>query len=413
MRPGSGGSKSAEGGILRESETIARVKSVPARRLAAVYFGYFAFVGAYSPYLGLYLQSIGMSAAAIGLLLAEMQLVRIFAPNAWAWLADRTGTRVRVLQLALLAAALTFCGFFGTVSFAGLALVMAVHAFCSGGVTPLIESTTLAALSSTGMARYGAIRLWGSVGFIVAVLGVGAQLDWLPIASLLWTVFAVIALTFCTSLALPQTAPATRRASESILAIAMRREVLALFAACFLMTVAHGPLYAFFSIYLADHGYAKTTIGVLWALGVLAEIAVFWYLPQWSKRFSMERVLAASFGCAVVRFVMIGWGVDSVAIVVLAQLLHAATFGSYHVAAIALVQRAFAGGRETGGQALYTSVSYGAGGMLGAAGAGWLWESAGPAWTMTVASLCAAAGWMVLRSGRRALSVTQTKERSA
>ena len=62
---------------------------VPHWRLAAVYFGYFAFVGAFSPYLGLYLQSIGLSVAAIGILLAEMQLARVVAPNAWAWFADR------------------------------------------------------------------------------------------------------------------------------------------------------------------------------------------------------------------------------------------------------------------------------------------------------------------------------------
>ena len=109
-----------------------RAAPIPHRRLAAVYGGYFAFVGAYSPYLSLYLESIGLTASRIGLLIAEMQLMRIFAPNAWAWFADRTGRRVRTLQLSLLAGALTFCGFFGVSSFAGLAVVMGVHAFCSG-----------------------------------------------------------------------------------------------------------------------------------------------------------------------------------------------------------------------------------------------------------------------------------------
>ena len=368
---------------------------MPHWRLAAVYFGYFAFVGAFSPYLGLYLQSIGLSVAAIGILLAEMQLARVVAPNAWAWFADRSGKRVRYLRIALFASVLSFLGFFGTISFAGLAIVMGIHAFCSGAVTPLIESTTLGHLK-TGMARYGAIRLWGSVGFIVAVLALGWQLDRWPEATLLWTVLALLVATFICTLAVPEVRTDASRAKASIMAVVRRPEVIALLAACFLMTVAHGPLYAFFSIFLAEHGYSKSAIGMLWAIGVLAEIAVFWYLPAWSRRLKMEQVLIASFACAVVRFTMIGWGIDSVILIVIAQLLHAATFGSYHVAALALIQRAFDAGRETRGQALYSSVSYGAGGMLGAAGGGWLWEAVGPQWTMTISSVAAALGLAAL-----------------
>ena len=174
-----------------------------------------------------------------------------------------------------------------------------------------------------------------------------------------------------------------------------------LLVACFLMTVAHGPLYAFFSIDLAAHGYSKTAIGMLWALGVVVEIIVFWLMPRWAGRLSMERVLLASFAAAVIRFLMIGWLIDSVTAIIVAQVLHAATFGSYHVAALALIHRTFDRGRETRGQALYSSVSYGAGGMVGAAGGGWAWDAVGPAATMSAASAAALLGLLALSMRRK------------
>lgn len=385
---------------------------VPARRLAAVYFAYFAFVGAFSPYFGLYLQSIGMTAWQIGALLAEMQFMRVFAPNAWGWLADRTGQRTPFLRLAMLLATLAFSGLFFASAFVPLALVLALQAFSSGGANPLIESITLGHLRGE-LQRYGAIRLWGSVGFIITVLAVGYQLDRLPASTLLWSVFATLLATFALTLVAIPDSP-TRHAAKGVpvMDVLRRPEVIAFFVACFFMTVAHGPLYAFYSIYLAGHGYSKSVIGVLWSLGVLAEIVVFWLMPAWSLRFSMRQVLIASFACAVLRFVLIGWGVDSLLVLIFAQVLHGATFGSYHAAALALVNQWFRHGREVRGQALYASISFGAGGMLGAAASGIAWEALGPAWTFSLASTAAGAGLLALVIQRKMTGNEETTSAS-
>jgi len=169
-----------------------------------------------------------------------------------------------------------------------------------------------------------------------------------------------------------------------------------LLAACFFMSVAHGPLYTFYSIYLADHGYSKATVGMLWSLGVVAEIGVFLLAPRIFARWSTGAVLVCSFACAVLRFAAIGWGVESLPVLVAAQLLHAGSFGSYHAAALGQVSRWFPGGRRSRGQALYMSLSFGAGGMVGGLGAGLAWDSIGPAWTFTAASVCAALGLILV-----------------
>ena len=109
------------------------------------------------------------------------------------------------------------------------------------------------------------------------------------------------------------------------------------------MQVAHGALYAFYSIYLESAGYSKSVIGLLWMLGVVAEVAVFFWLPQLMRRFSLRALLIASFVSAALRFAAIGWAADLLAVLVAAQLLHAATFGSFHAASIATVHRLFRG----------------------------------------------------------------------
>lgn len=378
----------------------------PAARLASVYFAYFAYVGAMSPYFGLYLLSVGASAWQIGVLLGVMQLARVIAPNLWAAAADRSGERAMLLRWSVAGGTVAFAGLWLTQSFAGMLVVLAAHAMLTAGANPLLEAITLASLRDR-ISRYGAIRLWGSVGFILAVSAVGWQLDHFPIATVLATILATLLLTFLATLGVPRVAGAAR-ASPAPLAPILRDPALrALLAACFLMTVAHGPLYAFYSIYLADHGYAKSTIGVLWSIGVVAEIAVFWLQPRWALRFSMESVFAASLACAVLRFVMIGYGVESFALLAVAQVLHGASFGSYHVAALALVHRRFGEGAQARGQALYTSVSYGAGGVVGALASGLAWESIGPAATFAAASLVALAGLLVSKS-RRTIPASNT-----
>jgi PPP family 3-phenylpropionic acid transporter len=179
--------------------------------------------------------------------------------------------------------------------------------------------------------------------------------------------------------------------------------VVALLGANVLMNVAHGPLYAFYSIYLDAAGYSKTAIGVLWSLGVVAEIAVFLATPWWMRRFGAHQVLVASFALAVVRFALIGWGVGSPGLLVVAQLAHAATFGACHVASVALMNRWFEGARQVRGQALYTSVAFGVGGFVGAAASGIAWEMIGPAWTFGAASLAAAGGLLLLVSSGKLL----------
>ena len=346
-------------------------------RIAGFYFFYFAFVGMFAPYWSLYLKSIQFNAVEISILLSVQPVMRMLAPNLWGWLADRTGKRLMVVQLAALCGALSYLGVFFTTQFYGMLLVLASMSFFWSASMPLVEATTLTYLGKN-TAHYGRIRSWGSVGFIVAVLGLGYAFDYIDIHWLLWAgLFIMLGILFFSRQIPPTSVLAHHTDNQPILSIVMQPQVLALLVACFLMSVAHGPYYTFFSIYLVEHGYAKSAVGMLWALGVVCEIAVFFLMPLLTRRYTLPQILLVSFACAVLRFLLIGWSVDSLWLLLLAQVLHAATFGSFHASAVALIHHFFQGRHQSKGQALFGSLTYGAGGMLGGLASGPIWQHYG------------------------------------
>jgi len=370
----------------------------PYWRLSTYYFFYFGFVGAFSPYFTLYLQSLDYSATDIAVLMSVMQVMRVLAPNLWSWLADRTGLRVPIIRASAMLSLAGFCLFFLTTSFGGMLAAMVVMAFFWSAALPLVESLTFAHLGTLGH-HYGRIRLWGSIGFIVAVVGLGHLLDFVAIEAVLVIIASILGGIIVCGLTLPEAARRGGSRTTARLAETLRRpEVVALLGACFFMSAAHGALYVFYSIHLAAHGYGKAVIGWMWALGVIAEIAMFLVMPALAQRFGMGRILLATLAVAVLRFTVIGWGVESLVLLLFAQLLHGVTFGAYHAAAISLVNRWFPGRLQSQGQALYGSLSFGAGGMLGGLISGVTWDTIGAAWTFTLGSLFALIGliWWAL-----------------
>ena len=372
------------------------VSRVPYRQLAGFYFFYFAYIGAFSPYFALYLQSLDYSAAAIGVMLAVPPAMRIFAPYLWGSLADRSARRVKIAFHAGVAGTVAYFGVFVSSAPAWLFACIALWCFFWSAALPLMETTTLDHLGGRS-GGYGRIRLWGSVGFIVAVVGVGWVLDRAEIALLLWIVGAtLIGILICAWHVPDASHDAANTRGPGIGHVLRRPEVIALIAASMLMSLAHGPYYTFFSIHLVAQGYSKTAVGWLWAIGVIAEIAVFAALPWLYRRFSAQTLLVWSFALTVLRWLLIAWASHVVPLLLLAQVLHAASFGVFHSAALVSVHRLFQGGSQARGQAVYASLSFGLGGTLGGLGSGFAWDRLGAAPTFTAAAGCALLGLVVL-----------------
>jgi PPP family 3-phenylpropionic acid transporter len=367
---------------------------MPYGRLASYYFFHFAALGALVPYWGPYLLERGFSPAAIGALMAILMGTKIVAPNVWGVLADQAGERMPIVRLGALLALLCVLPVFWAHGFWIMALVMAAFSFFWNAPLPLVEAVTFNHLGSR-VHRYASVRVWGSLGFIATVLLLGW---WQESAGSQVVPLAVLVLfvgVWLSCLVIPDRGQ--RPAVQAQVHLGRRLsqpEILAFLAACLLMQASHGAYYAFYSIHLQSHGYGGTAIGALWALGVGIEVLVFINMHRLLARFGAQRILLASLALAVLRWLLIGAFVEVLAVQLLAQSLHAATFGAFHASAIHLAHHYFPGPTQGRGQALYNSVSFGVGGAFGSLIAGSLWAGAGARTTFAVASALAALGFV-------------------
>lgn len=372
-------------------------------RLSAFYLFYFGAIGVVVPFFSYYLQHEGYGVMAIGQLMAIPMAMRVLAPGLWGWAADRTGRRAGALKVAALLATGGAALLLGATGFVAVALALAAFALPWSGLLPQFEATTLSHLGNRPQ-RYGLIRLWGSIGFILAVVGggllfAGARVALVPLALLL--------LVGATAMAVWRTPPPPATAMPRTplrLGAALRRPwVLALLVVCVLQQAAFGPYYVFFTIYLDRLGYGTGAAGLLWAWGVAAEVLMFLYTPRLIERFGSRTLLVFALGVSALRWLLTAWGASSLPLLLFAQTLHMAAFGLFHAVAVLLIHRAFGGGLQGRGQALYSALGFGLGGVLGSLGAGYAWSVAGPAGAWTAAAMVAAvamavAWWGLARS---------------
>ena len=346
-------------------------------RLSSFYLFYFALLGTLVPYWSLYLREDGFSSAEIGLLMAAPQITKLFAPNLWGWLADRTGRRLAIIRAGNLMAALVFALVFFAEGFWPMLAVLIGFSFFWNAVLAQFEVVTLETLGQRSH-RYSHVRLWGSVGFILTVVLVGLVLDYLPVTIVPWILLATLWAIWACTMLLPKGEP--RSAGErtgGLWQLLRRPDVLAFLACAFLMQLSHGPYYTFYTIYLVDLGIARSITGVLWALGVLAEVGVFLVMHHLIRRFTLSTIIITSLLLAALRWILIGTLADLLPVLLFAQLLHAASFGSFHAACITWVHRTFTGGHAGQGQAFYSSLGFGAGWAVGASLAGIFWDELG------------------------------------
>lgn len=370
-------------------------------RLSSFYFSYYFFVGLFVPYWGIYLTSLSFSALQIGALLSLFQISRIFAPNFLGWIADRSGEYIRWIKISSFFGFILFIGIFWANSFLSIFLIMMAMSIFTSSTLPLAESLTLAHLKANKAdSKYSHIRLWGSIGFIVAAILLGIMIDSIGEKSLIYALLLTQLVIFLLAFILPtKKVIFLPKKKRSIWPILKKREVVVLLLSCALMVSSHGLLYNFYSIFLEQQGYSGTTIGLLWAVGVIFEIIIFLLMPRILNKFTLKAVLLISLGFAVIRFFLIGAYVDSMILLFIAQVMHAATFGSFHVASIQLIAHFFYNEHQARGQSLYNSITYGVGGAIGGLGGGYMIEYSGMANTFMLSAILPFLGFMVLILG--------------
>jgi len=351
---------------------------LPYWRLSGFYWVYFASLGVVVPFWALYLNSLGFDARAIGELMAILMVTKIVAPYLWSWIADHTGHSMKIIRIASICSLVAFSGVFFNSDFWWLALVMLLFSFFWNATLPQFEANTMNFLGEDTH-KYSVVRLWGSLGFVFSVIIIGSMLDefgyqLVPVSIFILYVF-IVAFSFIVG-----DAPQKKHHDDSgsIFNVVKQPRVVALLLVCFLIQMSHGPYYTFYSIYLKQFNYSNSVLGWLWALGVIAEIILFMFMHKLMPKYGPRNLLIIALALTTLRWLLIGEFVEEVIIVIFAQCLHAASFGLYHAVAIELFHRNFKGKLQGRGQALYSAISFGAGGAIGTLLSGAYWDAYSP-----------------------------------
>ncbi len=344
---------------------------------AALSASYFAHIGFFNPYLPLWLQELGLSILAISVLVSVQAATRLFAPYGWGWLSDRTGERIQLMRYSACAALLASTGLWwdGGVNWLfGVLLFMFMH---TSAMMPMSEAAMAHLVTQDGVfnaRRYGRIRLWGSVGFLVTVMVAGAFFERAGMYHFpAWTVATMLAVTlsvFCLP-DLKEAIPA-HALRVNVMPVLRQRAVQWFFASVFLHVLSHIGIYVFFSLYLDSLGYSKSMIGLLWALSVVVEIGWFFTQSRWLPRMSLPAWLVLCSVAMVLRMGLTASSAQVLVLLVVAQVLHALTFATHHTVCIALLSQHFSGRLRGRGQALYTVIGYGFPGVIGGLAGGML-----------------------------------------
>ena len=363
-----------------------RKSSAEQHSLAGFYFFYFATIGVLLPYWNLYLKHLEFSARQIGELSAVLLATKIFAPYIWGWIADHTGKRLLVIRLAVFLGMFVFSATLVFQEYWSLLIILTAFSFFWNATLPQFEAATMNNLGDKKH-MYSRIRLWGSIGFIVTASLLAPILETHGIQNLPMIILIILGITCINTLFVSEGSSNTQKqAASSMLKICLQPSVLALLLAAFLIQASHGPYYTFFSIFAEANGYSRGLIGQLWSLGVIAEVVVFFLVYRWLLRLGAKILLVIAMLLTSIRWWLIAYYVEYLPILLFAQLLHAASYGLFHAAAIHLIDRYFSGSVQGRGQALFSSIGFGLGGSIGSLMSGYTWNLIGPSDVYVLAS---------------------------
>lgn len=352
---------------MTEAVPVTKRQMLPYAALSA---SYFAHIGFFNPYLPLWLKDMGYGIFAISVFTSIQAATRLFAPYGWGWLSDHTGERVKLLRYGSTIALIASLGLwfnFGNIWLGAVLLIMFTH---TSGMMPMSEAAMAHLVSQGGSfdaKRYGRVRLFGSIGFLVTVVLAGAWFEKFGMGHFqAWTVVTISAVAVSAWLLPDLKEPVSLDAEKiNIWPILKQAPVQWFFAALFFHILSHIGIYVFFSLYLDSLGYSKATIGILWAVSVIVEIFWFYNQSRWLPKLSLSAWLMI---CAAVMMLRMGITASSASIFVLlviAQMMHACTFATHHTVCISLLSHHFSGRLRGRGQALYTVIGYGFTGVLG------------------------------------------------
>jgi MFS transporter, PPP family, 3-phenylpropionic acid transporter len=382
--------------------------------LRLYYAAIFAALGIYLPFFPRWLEARGLEGLRMGLIVALVPALSLIAPPVLGRLSDALGLRGVLLRIAAAAGCLGFgaiaaaSAFGATPGFGALLALAAAFALCRSAMFVMADVVTLEHASRSGYAR---IRLWGSLGFLLAALGAGRWLDIESATALPAAIAAALAAAFVLSLGLPaRTVVPAVPSAEGTRAL-LARPAFRLFLATYLVSqLAHSAYDLCFSLHLLSMGASSAFVGLAWALGVLAEVVLMARSAPLLERRSAPALAAFAILAAALRWVLIA-SVGSQPVLLAAQPLHALSFGLLWIASVTYVRDVAPPGTLATAQGLFAAAAA-AGNVVGLLLWSALYREAGGAVTFAAAALVALAALWLAVIWRRRAGATSRRDRA-
>jgi len=338
-----------------------------ALRLGLLYAALFLVIGCYLPYLPVWLKWRALDADQIAVLLAATLYTRILFTPAISFAADRLGDRRAILIVLAWGSLLSFVILWVSDGFWQMLLAIVLLAVNWTSIMPLIETVAASGIRSFGL-DYGKVRLWGSITFIVASLGSGTVIQLYGPQAVMPILLAATALMVLATHLMPRqlgghkaspaatAKPALRRLKLSDAFALARAPLFLLFLlAASLIQASHALMYAFGSLHWQAQGFSGGTIGALWSVGVVAEVALFAASGRVIAACGTVRLLGLAGAAAVLRWGFMAFD-PPLLVTGLLQILHAMSFGAAHLAAIHFLTHAVPEDRGATAQGLYAAM---------------------------------------------------------
>ncbi|MDX2264048.1 MAG: MFS transporter [Hyphomicrobiales bacterium] len=361
-------------------------------RIAAFYAAIFLMIGCYMAYLPVWLKARGFTEAEITLVFALPLLLRVVFTPLVSFIADKAGNaRALVFWLTHGAACALAC----LAAAPGHAMIFAaltVYALLWTSVVPLTETIAVSAAKADG-ADYGRMRMWGSLTFIIAVATGGLAVDWGGPDAALWMVIGSAALMAGVAHGLPQPGRSDVALPPIKLRQAARFARSGPFALFLLSATAVSASHAVYNTLATLHwlslGISPTAIGLLWATGVIAEIALFWFAGRVVRAAPPTALMLIGASAAVLRWIVTATN-PPLTVLFPVQMLHSLTYGAAHLGAIYFLARAVPSQFAATAQGLYAAVAAGVGMGAACIAAGPLYKAMNADAFLVMAGLAAA-----------------------
>lgn len=363
--------------------------------IGSQYFLYFGVMGVFLPYFNLYCYHLKFSGFQIGVLSGIRSIALVLFPLVWAGLADRFHIRRPIYIFCSFISTAIWAFYLYTTDFWAMLLITVFYGIFYSPIISFLEAFTMDVLG-TEKKSYGRIRGWGTIAFIMTVLLLGKVIDIYSIEIIIILIFFGSLAQALISIKIPDIQIKKQTSFSSNAKVLLKRPVIVFLFCAFLMLVSHGTYYGFYSIHLENLGYGKTFIGISWALASIAEIIVMIKSDIIFKRFSTDNVLFFSFMVAALRWMGLSFTTSPVIILFL-QILHAVTYGTFHVSSILYIDSLTPDEGKTLGQAVNNAVTYGLGLMVGFFINGYLFETLGTFTLFMISSFIALGGGLLLK----------------